>query len=452
VTGISHIEYILPVSSYAKDKTLISRREILEVVRKEAAERERVEAIFAGKGTDYQKKIKSEPHFLEGITNSLILAMKKWELLGKVTVDGALPVLQSLKNLGAIDKTDTCGLLQAKTSMYDSIIRSGREKIFEPSNLLLSVRDNSTSSVGAVMKENIGEKIEEISIPKCDGRAYNDYYFVHMKLNTNFRSFDIMRDWGYYFGLLNEYDRVPISVDNGRRILYPQYEVYLTRTICNIYEIAQTIQQLMNGGGVLPTKDLAELLGKNTYSVVSIVFNLKSIGLASYRGGEIILEEQSLKINMYDEETLYQSICSRIKQTGSMLVSDDPSSRGMLNPNVEIRNLDTKHLYLMTDTSWKIEDFEKALREAYLKVTNGKPYRYAYIQSVRKETCRALRIHDDAFDKYLTELITLKPELIELTKASGEITRRLLPRRSFVKIGKPFKFKGKFYRMIMVGV
>jgi len=451
VTGISHIEYVLPIARYARDKAQISRREILEVVRREAAERERIEAIFAGKGIDYNRKMKSKPLFLEGITNSLILAMKKWDLLGKATTMDLFPVPQSLRKLCVIDATEDGGLLQAKTSIYDCIMRSGKETIFEPSNLLLSIRDNSVSTIKAVMKDTTATTIEEFAISGCEGRAYNDYYFVHDKLKTNFRSFDIIRDWGYFFGLLNEYKNVPVSADIAKRIKYPQYEIYLTKTICSMYEILETIQHLRKAGRTLTGEDLGRLLGINKYSVVCIVYNLKSLGLVSYREAEIIPEEDLFKTGMSDQEILCQTIYRKVRQIGSVLVSDDPSSRGVLASIDETRKTDPKHLYLITTTLWKIEDFQRVLRQAYLRVTDGKPYRYAYIQSVRKEACRALRIHDDAFDEYLRELIRLKPELIELTKASGEITRNLLPRRSFVKVGKPFKLKGQFFRMMMIG-
>ena len=84
VTGISHIEYIFPIAlrSYASGKENITKEEILRIVREEAIKREKEKALYVGRfWQNYEKKLVQKRKFLEGITNSLILAMRKWRLI-----------------------------------------------------------------------------------------------------------------------------------------------------------------------------------------------------------------------------------------------------------------------------------------------------------------------------------------------------------------------------------
>ena len=446
VTGISHIDYILPIAAYARGRNQISESEILQIVRKEAVKREKQKALFAGKfWIDYEKKLRSEKRFLKGITNSLILAMRKWQLIKDTDMKGLFRIGEPLVDLSKLDTTTNNGSRHAKLLLYNSVLQSGKESLFNPSSFLISIRDNAVSKIHALCSTNGGRITKELEIPYVEGRAYNDHYFVYTKLGTNFRSFDIMRDWGYLFGFLNDYDTISTAVEKGEKILYPKYEVYLTKVVSSLHEKIQVLKHLHSLNTPLAVDDFQNILGMNKYAVVCVIHNLKFLDLVSYEKERAFLDERARNTisGMQRNTELLSFLCKEIIRKGALLVSDDPRRRGVL---ANFNDLDPEHAFMFADPSWEMSDFEKALKEAYVSLTGGKTYRYTWIPILRQKVCRKLRIHNDTFDSLLSLLFEQKPEMIEFSKAAGDVTRRMLRR-----FKKPFKLRGRTYRMIIVG-
>jgi hypothetical protein len=445
VTGISHIDYIFPIATYVnmQSKDSVTKEEILYIVREEAKRREKEKALATGKfWQDYEKKLLKKKRFLEGITNSLILAMRKWGLIRESATNGVFRVLPALHDIGMLNVTHKVEM--AKIRLYDLILKSKKESPFEPSNLLLQIRNNLLDKIEAIIeKEKNKQIIESFSIPYLEGRAYNDNIFVRKKLGTNFRSFDIMKDWGSFFELLDVYEEIPISNINVKgRILYPKYEVFLTKVISTVKEMIQFLEFVREKSKPLTINDFQNQFRYSKYVTVSILHNLKALDLIEY-------EEENIRISSMvqstrDAKDLTKTIFNEITPRGGLIVLDSPKEKAVLSEFC--REIDPTYMFVMMNPSWKLDDFEKVLRASYNRFTGGLGYRYTWIAKLRKEVCRELRIHSSMFDSFLCRLAEEKPDIIEFSKAAGDVTRRML-----TKFDKPFKFKESVYRMVRIG-
>ncbi len=445
VTGISHIEYILPIASYAftEKKNVLKIDDIFNIVRSEAIKREKEKALAIGKfWQDYDKKIAKKKNFLQGITTSLILAMKKWGLMKETEPKGNFQVLQPLLIIGNLNSVGD--LEKAKLYLYELILKSKKEKPFEPLNFLMKIRDNVVEKIEALFMKNAEEKVESFHVPRLEGRAYNDNLFVRKILGTNFRSFDIMKDWGRFFELLETYEEVPISVDREyEKIKYPKYEVFLTKILCTVDEMYKFLEFTKESSSVSIT-DLMDNFKKSKYAVISILHNLKVLNMIEYREGKIIASNIGLSIQ--NVEQLLKVIYEGIRLKKGFLVVDSPEDKAVLLEFSHDINVDPSYLLVIFNSSWSLADFEKTVRDVYDNLTGGMHYRYVWIPLLRKEVCRELRIHGSMFDHLLSRLKEEKPENIEFAKAAGNITRKML-----TKFDKPFKFKGEIFRMLRIG-
>jgi hypothetical protein len=445
VTGISHIEYILPIASYAftEKKDTISIEEILSIVRNEAIKREKEKALAIGKfWQDYEKKMAKKRSFLQGITTSLILAMKKWGLIKEIEPRRTFQVLSALFDIGNFNLIGD--LERAKLYLYELILKSKKEKPFEPLNFLMKIRDNKLEEIEAVIKRGDEEIVEIFKVPYLEGRVYNDNRFVCKVLETNFRSFDIMKDWGRFFELIDTYEEVPISIDakNGK-IEYPKYEVFLTKVVCTIDE-AHKFLEFAKEKNVASITDFIDNFKKSKYATISILHNLKALNLIEYKEGRIIASNSGLSIQKIEE--LVKAVFEGIMLRKGFLVVDSPEDKAvLLEPSSRI-NVDPRYSLIMFNPSWSLTDFERTIKEFYDRLTGGMHYRYVWIPLLRKEVCRELRIHSSMFDSLLSKLKDEKPESIEFAKAAGNITRIMLK-----KFDKPFKYKGEIFRMMRIG-
>lgn len=444
VTGISHIDYIFPIAAYAYllKKDSITRREILHIVREEAVKREREKALYLGKfWQDYEKKLARKKSFLEGITGSLILAMRKWGLIEKIDRNESFKVLPILYKIGELYTAKRTKL--AKIRLLDSILNSKKENPFEPFNFLMKIRNNVVDRIEVVVKRGKNDRlIETFTVSELEGRAYNDHLFVYKKLGTNFRSFDIMVDWGIFFELLYTYNKTPLSkIDIEGTILYPKYEVFLTKVLCTLNEMVMFFDFIKNKGQGLEIEDFRDRFPYNKYVIVSILHNLKALDIIHYHKGKIEIPD-SLR-SIANSEKLGKIILRKIASKEGLLLIDSPNEKGVYLQ--AITDFAPEYTIVAMDPQWKLSDFEKALRASYSRLTGGLSYRYMWIAKIKEEVCRELRIHGSTFDSYLCKLAEERPGLIEFSKAAGDVTRRTL-----TKFDKPFKFKGNIYRMMRI--
>jgi hypothetical protein len=444
VTGISHIEYIFPIATYVhmQNKDSITKEEILSIVREEAIRREKEKALALGKfWQDYEKKLAKKKSFLKGITDSLILAMRKWGLIEDARTKEIFQVLPPLRDIGKLNSMTE--VEKAKIRLYELILRSKKETPFEPFNLLMQIRNNVLDEIEAIVKRDHKKIIERFQVPYSEGRVYNDNFFVYKKLGTNFRSFDIMTDWGYFFELLDTYETSPILIKEAkRRVLYPKYEVFLTKVISTINEMNQFLEFAKEKTEPLSINDFQDKFKYSKYATISVLHNLKALDLLEYKEEKIGISSKALSIQ--DVKELTKAIFEKITTRGGLIILDAPEEKAVLS--TFSTNINPNYTLIMLNPSWSLEDFEKSIRSAYDRLTKGMVYRYVWISKLRKEVCRELRIHSSTFDSFLCKLGEEKPEIVEFAKAAGDVTRRML-----TKFDKTFKFRGNVYRMIRIG-
>lgn len=443
VTGISHIEYIFPIATYAnmQNKEILTKEEILGIVRKEAIKREKEKALAIGKlWQDYEKKIARKKSFLKGITKSLILAMRKWGLIEDSGTKESFQVLPPLLEIGKLNLMGD--IERAKIRLYELILISKKEIPFQPFNFLMRIRNNVLDEIEVIIKKNDKKIVKRFDVPYLEGRAYNDNLFVYKKLGTNFRSFDIMTYWGYFFELLDTYEKIPTSIKEPGKVVCPKYEVFLTKVISTIDEMDQFLEFLKEESKPLLIDDFQNRFRYSKYATISVLHNLRTLRLIEFKEGKISISDKALSI--HDVKELTKSIFEKITTDEGLIVLDSPEDKAILSRFTN--NINPNYTLVMLTPSWSLEDFEKSIRSAYNRLTGGMAYRYTWIFKLRKEVCRELRIHSSLFDSFLCKLKEEKPEIIEFAKAAGDVTRRMLTR-----FDKPFKFRGNIFRMIRIG-
>lgn len=423
VTGFSHLEYVFAAAEALRNSPnhCATPDDIKMAIKKVAEERIHQWLIKVG--------WKLESRRPDKIIDDCLQALKKWKL---VKQEGeCIKATNEILLMGELleRKQD----VDARRILLNSILCSNKELPFHPSNILLKIRDSGPEHkikmVFAGQMENVEKRqrksktLDEMSmeIPFIteSGTALDDGSFVKEKLQTNFRAFDIMCDWGTFFELLDYRSLEPGAMNNllyeyashnylidlakkyGYKSVYierPKRMVYLTVRIASLSEL------------IVAHRSEIDKLNLNDFARRCIKEILSALDFASH------------------EEVSAEKIIEKGLERGIYFISDGPSIYGFVGKN-DFHLIDPQKTYALMYPKVTLDDFEACVKKNHDKLSNGRPMVPVWVGDLAELVCAELRIPESLFRELLLKL-KLK-EVVVFHKApmfiAGVKRRRRLP-------------------------
>ena len=270
---------------------------------------------------------------------------------------------------------------QAKEILLERILQ--HEPLF--SRFLLTLRDSFTSDV-------------EMS----HGESYGTKDFLD-RVGTNLVSMDVIRSWGYFFGLTYDY-KLQVEKTVLRKLI-------LT---CFVAKTSEIIEFLANAQSGFAPKIL-DTLEWNPNKKEAVVNILLKLGL-----------------NRNSERTrnlMIKDINSLARSSGVILFDREEKS------------------ILLARRTVGSQDFKKTVLESYRKILADLGV-YAPIsvpiEELRAETCEKLHISGELFDSALIGLHEEFKEYVWLVGASRAMRRRAAREKHIIS-GKPLKYNNQYF-------
>lgn len=426
VTGFSHLEYIFAAAEALKNSPdhCATPEDIKKAIKQVAKERIHQWLIKVG------WKESRQP---DKIIDYCLQALKKWKLVKQE--DTCIKAMNEILLIAELleKKQDAA----ARRILLNSILRSNKELPFHPSNLLIKIRDSGPDhkikmvftgklEKAAEKEQRKSKTLEEMSmeIPFVteSGVALDDGSFVKEKLQTNFRAFDVMRDWGKFFelldsrslepgamkSLLHKYAPSNYLVDLAKKYGYksvhierPKQMVYLTVRIASLSELMVAHSNHSNEIGKLNLKDFAQRCIKEILS--------------------------ALDFTPYEEITA-EKIVDRGVERGIHFISDGPNIYGFVERN-DLHSIDPQRTYALIHPKVTLDTFETCIKKNHDKLSNGRPMVPVWVGDLAELVCAELRIPESLFKELLLKL-KLR-EVVVFHKApmfiAGVKRRRRLP-------------------------
>jgi hypothetical protein len=400
VTGFSHLEYVFAAAEVLRNSPdhRATSDDIKEAIKKVAKERLHQWLIKVGWRF-------GEQHLPKKIIDDCLQALKKWKLVKQEgmyikATDEILFIGELLEKKQDID---------ARRMLLNSIWCSSKELPFHPSNILMKIRDSGPEHKIKMVFSGIPEKVEENGRRKCitleemsmeipfiteSGVALDDGSFVKEKLRTNFRAFDVMRDWGVFFELLDYRSLEPGTMNNllskyaspnyldelakkhgckSVRIERPKQMVYLTVRIASLSELMDVHRDELNKPNL---NDFAQSCIK-----------------------EILSE---LNFTTHEEISVEKIIESGLSK-GIFFVSDGPDVYGFIGKD-SFNLINPHRTYALMRPKVTLEDFKACVNKIHDKLSNGRPMVPVWIGDLAELVCAELRIPESLFKELLLKL------------------------------------------------
>ena len=371
----------------------------------------------------------------------------RWKLLEQT--DGEKwKVTQDLKKIGRLytkfkkgkEKKD---LEMAQRVLLNRILHA--EQPFRPSRFLMNIRNSALKEIEIKIKYKgkmhplKGETAQKTMPIEHEGVAYSTENFVREIINSNFRSFDIMRTWGKFFEITNWY-RVKMPSTQEVEVLSPKYGIYLTRHLMTYEEaklVIEFIQQENKFAFEKLRSYLSDLAGHpyNTYSVQSILNCLNRLGLVTN------IEEPRVVIALskFDLKTTIEIALRR----GELVLAEAEKSYVHFDYFNEIDEMKT---YFLVSPYFTPDSFYKTLKKAYNELIRGPAQHFVSIPLLRERTCLLLRINDQEFDRLLTHIAGKKQEKLYFSK----LPLRFAARKLGAKFGEGIVINNILYHYLSI--
>lgn len=465
VVRVSELDYFLEISRYATDRGKLTKKTIFEILTEKRIDLEKKRPITSSKRfglPTLEGKIK-RGYLTEGAIKDTVKLCLDWNILtpSATEKDVYLPTKDCIEIGEFVQKNE---INNAQLKLLDVIIKSGMDRLFDPQNFLLNMRNSVLESVtpyitvskkeeilGKVKREKKIIPLSSITVPREEGIAYNDYRFTFDVMHTNPVSLSVILDWGSFFKLVNFFspqfdvktmvrqvkDKLEITPDKGWKITgtYPTKGAYLCKIIVSFAELAKLITFLTASGKTRERKALREKLKLTSYVETCLIYTAQKLGLISVEGDII-------KVNKHIVN--FHQLLDLALKSDCLILSDGENVRGIIKSSEE--DLDPRTTYIITEPEWALETFLRALWVHYYELVEGKTFLYAPIPRIRERVCRDLRIHDDAFDEYLNKCRLAFSNFVSLSLGSAEIKSRL----KIKKFEKAFMLHGRSYYLIKV--
>lgn len=459
VSRVSELDYFMEICRIGLKLKQLTKKDISDAIIKKRLEIERKRPIDSSMRVSLptlESKIRGG-HLREGAIKDTIKLCLKWNLLVPTPTNKEVytPTNGCIRIGECVERND---LNAAKIELLDTIIKSGSEKLFDPQNFLLKIRNSVTTSViPFVTLSRKGDKREkkiihlpQIAVPQDEGLVYNDYSFIYEVLNTNPVSLSVIFDWGDYFRLINfAYPEIDLKgmvkqvndeiqkQGSGWKVtgVYPTRVVYLCKIIVKFEELINLMHCLNAYGGGCDVNMLKDELKVTNYVKTCLLYIAQKLDLIKFKDGRVEINK-----NVAD----FEHLVNLALKARCLVLSDGELVRGVVRSYS--KDLDPGTTYAISEPEWDLKTFLKALWMRYYELVEGKTFLYASIPRLREKVCKDLRIHDDVFDDYLNKCRLEYPDYISLSLGSAEIKSRLKIKR----LEKAFMLYGRSYYLIKV--
>jgi len=354
----------------------------------------------------------------------------------------------SLKKIGEASHLNNTA--EAKIFILDRIICSGSYRLFDPTRFLMPIRNQVIESVipFRVVKEQSNKKkkriepLEPIPIAEEEGTGYkNDHRLIYDVLQTNPIRLDVMLNWGSFFGLLNffwpDFEKPKYEKRKNESLFIPNKGFYLSKIIVSCAELLK-LNEILSQENVLERDEIGRRLGLTRYATTCVLYaGLRLDMVSRQKNDEISIEKRIDDL---------KSLVNEATRIGAIIVSDGEAYRGLVDsPDLP---LETNHTVLLFEREWSLPKFFQALKDQYYSLVKGETVLYAPIFRLRGNVCKALRMHDETFDRYLRLCVKSKDfsSNISLGVLSPEMRQRLGARG----LEKAFILSGTSYSQIKV--
>jgi hypothetical protein len=468
VGRVSTLEYFLNICQFAHKSGRIRKTDISDIVihtRKELEKKRPISSLARISIPRLESKIRSNRYLAEGAIKDTIKLCLDWRLLESATSekDVYFPTTDCAEIGTFMQKSERD---HAKLKLLDVIIKSGMDRLFDPQNFFLKIRNNTLREIKPfviVSKKpetngNRKEKIETrkiqlapIPVPEEEGKACDDYRFIYEIMHTNPVSFPVILDWGYFFRFVNFFSmnidirkeveqlRKKVSAETEEPIrfgsTYPTKGVYLCKILVSFQELMNLMVLMTSQKRVQKREQIKNTFGVTSYIGTCMIYAAQRLGLISLEGDDIKLSKPMIK---------FHDLLDLALKRGHLVLSDGEGTRGIISSVVA--DLDPKTTYLVLESEWSLESFLKALWANYYELVQGKTFLYASIFGIRERVCQDLRIHNDVFDEYLEKCRSTYPSFISLSLGSAEIRGTLKAKR----FEKAFMVHDRSYYLIKV--
>jgi len=402
VTGFSHLEYVFAAAEVLKNSPdhRATSDDIKEAIRKVAKERLHQWLIKVGWRLD-------EQHLPNKIIDDCLQALKKWKLVKQEgmyikATDEILLMGELLEKKQDID---------ARRILLNSILRSNKELPFHPSNILINIRNSGPEHKIKMVFSGITEKVEqngrrkrksitleemsmEIPFITESGVALDDGFFVKEKLQTNFRAFDVMRDWGVFFELLDYRSLEPGTMNNLlSKYASPNYFDELAKKYgCKSVHIERPKQMVYL---TVRIASLSELMDVHRDEL-----NKPNLNDFAQRCIKEILSELNLTTH---EEISAEKIIESGLRRGISFVSDGPNVYGFIEKE-SLNLINPYRTYALMHPKVTLEDFKTCVEKIHDKLSNGRPSVPVWVGDLAELVCAELRIPESLFEELLLKL------------------------------------------------
>ena len=457
VSRVSELDYFLEICRSALKLKQLTKKDISEAIIKKRLELERTRPIYSSTRVSLpvlEGRI-SRGYLREGAIKDTIKLCLKWNLLTSAQMKDTYTPTNDCVRIGEyLDKND---LNAAKLELFSTIIKSGSERLFDPQNFLLKIRNSTVTSVIPFVtlsrksngKEKKIIKLPPIAVQECEGMAYNDYAFTYDVLNTNPVSLSVIFDWGDYFRLINiTYPEIDLKdiirqvkdfqeKEPGWKItgVYPTKGAYLCKIIVSFDELINLMHCLNAHGRACDVDIIKDELKITNYVNTCLIYTAQKLGLVKIRDNKVEADKY-----VTDFERLFDLTLN----AQCLILSDGELTRGIVRSYTQ--GLDPRTTYIVSEPEWSLKTFLKALWVRYYELVEGKTFLYASIPRLREKVCKDLRIHNEVFDEYLNRCRLEYPDYISLSLGSAEIKSRLKIKR----LEKAFMLHGRSYYLIKV--
>jgi hypothetical protein len=376
--------------------------------------------------------------------------MRKWGL-AESSQNRILPTQEGLELGRAYIQNAERGRLL----LYNTILKHESDIPFSPRNFLLKLRDYTTDKVEPEPADkNLRDTFHKIVDLKesISGEAFDDKAFVR-HVNTNYFSFDVMRDWAIYFEFINSAqlsheEREYMSCVAGLPLYRPRYRIYLVSRISTFLE-SISVLQLIRESGSCTVEYVRDRFGSSRFTLDCVLHNLVWCGILTDRNG--IGFDQDLLARLPDSpEEFSELLLARVLKLPErfFVFSDWPSKTGLISTIRQASGIPPTNMLVFGKPQIGEELFLRELKKAHLEVSNNDALRYAWIPAVRQLVCRRLRLSNHQFDAFLSE--SFRKRSVALGTGAGEIVRTIGKRGTGRKYADyaPLIYQGNPYTMV----
>lgn len=403
VTGFSLLDYVLDVARFyrAINGEAANKQDLEKAVLKTSEERRRRWLVEVGVRTRTPKE--------KGIIQDCLEVMLgKWSLLEPK--DDMITPTTNLMQIGELLQASREA--DAKQHLLDAMLRSRKEIPFSPSNILLKIRNRTSPQIFRMAfccsysqdKKRRSKVLPEPG-PEClytnrDGTALDDFVFVKDILDTNFRAFDIMCDWGLFFELL---DYISLESEDLKDILFKKVgQGYMEQVALKAPEYLPEGARVLGVTVNRPTRLVYLTMQMASVSeILSGVQEIEGPHLSTF--SKSCVRNLCAILQPIDEDTSKEEMLSIARARGILILSDGPDIFGIPSDS-EFSKLHPDRTYLLAMREPGIEEFANSVRETHRNLTGGRPIVPVWAGDLSEAVCYELRIPESVFTNNLLKL------------------------------------------------